>query len=583
MKKYFFFFFLFANFYPCLAQSVIQKLSTMANENLQGSYLQKTYDSLYRYNKDSNEVIGKLNEINQWAESKNSLGIQALSFSLLADHYARIRQYNSLSTTLHQKAILIAKKSKNDLRLALCYYKFGRYNYSFKKYLLAFENLLKANHLFTKNNENRQSEIGEFYFFMGSIYAEISSYKEALYFFKMAAIYPISNKWFNINALNNIGLIYHKQKNIKEAENYFKQTIATAQKYNYPEWVGIATGNLGILYFSNNNKEQAIPLLKIGLQTAHPFKEGENSIEYLSYLMKWHLQEKQMDSALYYYKQLDTTTRYKSKYQALAVYYDALATFAEAKGNFTNANNFWKKYQMAQDSVETIYDAKLLSDIALRLETDNHIANINLIEQKANNKILQRNSIIVFVIIICILLFLFYLKTRKKAAVEKELLLQKASVVAAKEKLKTQELANAQKQLQDFTLKIQEKNQLLEALQVEYEKLNIVSDKVNDERTQTLNYLVQKTILTNNDWEDFKKTFSTIYPYFLNNLKQQYPDFTQAETRLLVLQKLQLSTSEMALLLGISTDSVKKTKQRLRKKITSENADLEIADVISNL
>jgi DNA-binding CsgD family transcriptional regulator len=50
-------------------------------------------------------------------------------------------------------------------------------------------------------------------------------------------------------------------------------------------------------------------------------------------------------------------------------------------------------------------------------------------------------------------------------------------------------------------------------------------------------------------------------------MRVKLPDLTPAETRLLVLTKLKLSNKEMGAMLGIGYDAIKKTRQRLRKKI----------------
>ncbi len=57
-------------------------------------------------------------------------------------------------------------------------------------------------------------------------------------------------------------------------------------------------------------------------------------------------------------------------------------------------------------------------------------------------------------------------------------------------------------------------------------------------------------------------------------LKDRYPDLTPNEMRLSALVKLNLTIKEMAAILGISPDSVKTARYRLRKKLelnTEEN------------
>lgn len=86
-------------------------------------------------------------------------------------------------------------------------------------------------------------------------------------------------------------------------------------------------------------------------------------------------------------------------------------------------------------------------------------------------------------------------------------------------------------------------------------------------KMQYLSELLHSTILTDADWNRFKRLFEKVHEGFLVRLKDRFPDLTPAETRLLALTRLHLSTKEMADMLGVKPHSIKKTRQRLRKKI----------------
>ena len=78
------------------------------------------------------------------------------------------------------------------------------------------------------------------------------------------------------------------------------------------------------------------------------------------------------------------------------------------------------------------------------------------------------------------------------------------------------------------------------------------------------------------DWENFSHLFDKVHTGFLVKLKEKFPHLTPAEVRLLSLTRLKLSTKEMASMLGVSADTIKKTRQRLRKKIDlAEDQSLE--------
>lgn len=60
------------------------------------------------------------------------------------------------------------------------------------------------------------------------------------------------------------------------------------------------------------------------------------------------------------------------------------------------------------------------------------------------------------------------------------------------------------------------------------------------------------------------------YRHFQQTLKSRYPHLTSYNLRLCIYLKSNLSTKEIATLLNITPDSVKKAKHRLRKKMSLE-------------
>lgn len=79
----------------------------------------------------------------------------------------------------------------------------------------------------------------------------------------------------------------------------------------------------------------------------------------------------------------------------------------------------------------------------------------------------------------------------------------------------------------------------------------------------------------NNDkyWEEFSNTFEQIHFSFFNNLKQHASDLTSSEIRLISLLKMNLNSNDMATILGISLDSLRVARYRLRKKLNLEQGE----------
>jgi DNA-binding CsgD family transcriptional regulator len=149
-------------------------------------------------------------------------------------------------------------------------------------------------------------------------------------------------------------------------------------------------------------------------------------------------------------------------------------------------------------------------------------------------------------------------------------------IFALEKKRAEDEIHNARQLLGSYVESLREKSQLIEKFKEEIQKLNTISENSSREQEEIEEKLHYATILTETDWIEFKRLFVKVHKNFFDVLNQKYPDLTQAETRLLALTKLKLTVSEMAHMLGISADSVRKTRLRLRKKLNlPEEVSLE--------
>ena len=124
------------------------------------------------------------------------------------------------------------------------------------------------------------------------------------------------------------------------------------------------------------------------------------------------------------------------------------------------------------------------------------------------------------------------------------------------------EVESAHKQLKDFTKNIVEKSELIETLQKA-----LLQKEITSEQHQLITELTHQTILTDADWDKFKSLFEKVYPGFFIIMRETARDITLAELRMAALIRLQLTTKESAALMGVSLDTVHKTRQRLKQRL----------------
>ena len=83
-------------------------------------------------------------------------------------------------------------------------------------------------------------------------------------------------------------------------------------------------------------------------------------------------------------------------------------------------------------------------------------------------------------------------------------------------------------------------------------------------------------------WKEFLSKFKDRYPYFDKHLQKNFPGLSFNDWRLIALTKLNFKTEEIADLLNISVDGVKKARYRLRKKLGVQS-ETNIKDFLKNV
>lgn len=241
----------------------------------------------------------------------------------------------------------------------------------------------------------------------------------------------------------------------------------------------------------------------------------------------------------------------------------ALSKLYQRTGQTGKALEFRLAYDQLKDSLTSRQQLQIIAEAGERYQSKVKAAEIQRL--KYENDLHQIRSWVLIgglVAFFCALGGWLYIRHRRQELLlqkEKELLLEKAKTQDAELKLAYTELAA-------FAQKIQEKTRMLDELQ---SKMEINPEKLSD----YLSDFYQQRILTEEDWELFKEKMNKVYPGILLKIKQNYPDISQAELRLLLLIKINLETREIAATLGISPDTVKKTRQRLRRRLGMSESD----------
>ena len=452
---------------------------------------------------------------------------------------------------LTQQLKLTTKENADFLRarslraLAEFYWKIEKnYELAFEQYILLDKELAGVAADEYPEMARDLMQIGEAYFFF-------QDYPQAITYFKKAIALPENT--FNtmvINAARNtLGLCYQQVNKLDSSDHYFGQVLLTT----FPEaqvWKRISTGNMGTNRYLLHQYDKAIPLLETDFYGA--VKENDNGCAAGAaitladiYRDKGEMAKAKtfIARALHYIEQAGQPERLRLLYPVMGKWYAAAGD-----------REMSRRYVDSSVAALNRYNEKFSALKVLRAQQKVDRQNLEL-QQAAmalerEKKAAERNLLLLLVLLLCIAMALTYF-IQKKRQLAKDLRLQRAS----------HELDAARADLKRFTESIQEKNRLIEELEQQL-------DQHSDLRLQ----LQQSTILTEEDWHQFKFLFERVHSGFLTRLKEKYPVFSAAEIRFVSLVKLNFTTKEMATALGVSPQSIRTNWYRIRKKLNLEDS-----------
>lgn len=86
-----------------------------------------------------------------------------------------------------------------------------------------------------------------------------------------------------------------------------------------------------------------------------------------------------------------------------------------------------------------------------------------------------------------------------------------------------------------------------------------------------------------NNWEAFSSHFNKVHPKLIDTLKERYPALSRSDLRLCAFIRLGIESKHIAKILAVQPDSVKKARQRLRKKLGINDPQLMLEDFLRGI
>ncbi|MNU76360.1 hypothetical protein D3C71_659120 [compost metagenome] len=414
---------------------------------------------------------------------------------------------------------------------------------------------------------SRKPYLASFHEALGHVYYFFRRYDLSEKHLKVSLNHPNTSEESKIKIYNTLSLIYRDKLDNKTSEKYLQKAYNQALKLKNEAWTGILSGNLGYIALTKNEKEKARKLIELDFHMSKKNKQTSSELNALALLIELDLQENDIVQSALKMKTFDSLMVGEESPQLLGLLYRTKTAYYEKIGEDKKALLNFKKYISYKEVLDEERQFLNIQNAEFQIEFEKKQGeNIVFKEKKKKDDL-----IILGLFVICLILgltsFIIIKQIQRKRKQDKEILTLRA--------LKMEDELNAtEREMRALLSTIFDKNKVISELNEQLEtaeKNQFV--RSDSEKESMLSNLQSFSLLTENDWIEFKRLFEKLNPGFFDFFHDKFPEITAAEIRLAALIKLNLSNIEMARTLAISPDSVRKTNLRLRKKLNIESLD----------
>ncbi len=371
-----------------------------------------------------------------------------------------------------------------------------------------------------------------------------------------------------------LGHYYEKQKQYDQALECQKQALAIYEQLEDYEGLSRIYGNIGSIYEDLAQNEQALFYFQEALAVNELTQDRQERSVHLNNIGDIYRRTGRFEESLYYSNlALQLGKELKNQYREFETYRDLSLTYRDM-GDFEKAFQY---LDTAYILYRKVYKEEVTSRIAYNqavFQLNDKESEITRLEQE--KKLARTNRVALLGLLVLVFLSAALLSSRQRLKFKKDQELQRKKQELAEIELKNaqlkeqqmqQELEHQSHQLTAHALHIIQKNKMLLELKM---KLAQLKDKKDEDIARHLNRLIHK-IDTNakfdEEWEYFDQNFQKVHPQFYKQLVERYPDLTNAEIRLCALIHLNFDANDIANILGISQESLRVYRHRLRKKM----------------
>ncbi len=507
---------------------------------------------------------------------QDSISTKVIANVFIANKTAEVRDaLNRTSSTLFGEALQEVKKlDRPDLELWVAT-QYGFYLYTYRKYEETFPLFMSCINLLDQIEANK-------------IISPCETYKKLAYFLMTAGDYEKANEYLlkarkyaepNSSELaaitDNLGANSINRKKIAEAELYFKEALLTATASKDELRYGKALGNIAKIRFEEKNYDTAIELLQRDIAISKKVGNNQNTIYALVMLGKVYLAKENTAAANEALRSAQAYAQSKTYLQSSDYEINSLILeIAQQTGNDRDELMARRRLEQLKKTLAHLDGKDVITKVGWAMEKKNLQLTIEAEKAKREKETLIKIIALIGCCILAVAIVLVVRGFNKKIEEEKNDYDEKLNRLSMDKESSEQKLRANHQTLQSYKTYLGEKNDQIKELEIEMAKIKESSTAYSEKYKDKIEALLQSHLLDNDAWSEFKSTFIQLHPEYYQNLILNFKDLTDSNLRVIFLLKLEMNNTEIARMLGLTLEAVKKAKQRLKVKYGEDYKNL---------
>ncbi len=401
--------------------------------------------------------------------------------------------------------------------------------------------------------------------------------------------------------LTRIGRLREKEQKPQRALQLHKQALVYCRKKNDSIIYAEIYENIGSVYEDLEAFDKALDYYRLAYGLNRSEKGKEARITILNNIGDCYRKMGDFEQSLHYTHQALTEARKSdNNYEERSALRD-LSKLYDLKKEFQLSKVYQDSAYQLTEMIYTDEGAQQIALLSTFYELEQKDREIELLDKNKRNATLTGWIYLLTALIVCLLLFVIIWRQRMRIKSDRRNLKAQELVIETKQQLMQVELDNARlresklssdlqnqyllerelqqelelrsQSLSSHTLQLIEKNGLLESLQHSLLKAIKAEGAEKNKQLRELSRQIDFSFHRDRDWSNFEHFFAQVHASFYDKLKEHLPDISRTEQRLCALIKLKLESKEIAIILGITVDSLRIARYRLKKRFRLDEAD----------